>query len=139
MTPFSKVPNAPDPSGWTPIQSAAISGYTEVIKILGPLSKKDPNSPDPEGWTPIQTAALKGHTDIVKILAPLSHKNPNSKNKTGFSPMYLAKQMGNNEIVSILKSFKWIEVIYLSSFRLLIVNIHLNNNFWIWNVYIYIK
>ena len=53
MAPWSDNPNAPDPNGWTPIQSAAEKGYFEIIRILTPLSG-NPNAPDPDGWTPIQ-------------------------------------------------------------------------------------
>ena len=55
----------------TLIQSAVMSGYVEVIKVLVPqLVEEDVNAPDMEGWTPIQIAALSGYTEIVKFLAP---------------------------------------------------------------------
>ena len=43
-------PNAPNGFGWTPIHSAARRGYTEIIKILAPLTD-NPNAPDMRGET----------------------------------------------------------------------------------------
>ena len=48
-------PNAPNGFGWTPIHSAARRGYTEIIKILAPLTA-NPNAPDMHGYTPIYLA-----------------------------------------------------------------------------------
>ena len=58
------------------IFKAAQDGYTEIVKILVPLTD-NPNSPDKNGRTPIYLAARYGHTEIVKILIPFSVYNYN--------------------------------------------------------------
>ena len=55
-----------------------ISGYTEIVKILTPLTN-NPNASDYVGETPIFWAACNGHTKIVKLLAPLTG-SPNAPN-----------------------------------------------------------
>ena len=93
--------NAPNNWGNTPIHKAAEYGYTEIVKILVPLTD-NPNAPNNNGETPIHKAVLNGHTEIVKILASLTD-NPNAPNVDGESPSSVAK---NAEIHRILKSIK---------------------------------
>ena len=65
---------------------AALFGYTEIVRILAPLTD-NPNAPDEDGVTPIHRAALKGHTEIVKILAPFTY-NHNTAYKNGWTPLH---------------------------------------------------
>ena len=86
----------------TPIHWAAYRGFTEVVKILVPLTDNPNASNENEnGATPIYWAACHGDTEIVKILAPLTD-NPNTPNENGVSPLHLAASNGHTEIVKIL-------------------------------------
>ena len=86
----------------TPIHWAAYGGFTEVVKILVPLTDNPNASNENEnGATPIYWAARFGHKEIVKILAPLTD-NPNVPNRYGVSPLHLAASNGHIEIVKIL-------------------------------------
>ena len=60
-------PNAPDVKGMTPIYWAAKYEWTEIVKILTPLTEK-PNAPNKNGFTPIYWAGKMGYTEIVNIL-----------------------------------------------------------------------
>ena len=105
MAPLIESPNALDElgdtlTGYTPIHEAAFKGYTEIVKILVPLTG-NPNEPDEDGRTPIYLAACNGHTEIVKILVPLTD-NPNAPDKDGKTPFYWASLNGYTEIVKIL-------------------------------------
>ena len=51
----------------TPIYCAARNGYTEIVKILAPLTD-NPNAQDEDGTTPIHWATFNGHKEIIKIL-----------------------------------------------------------------------
>ena len=51
--------------------NGSIEGYTEIVKILAPLSD-NPNGPNEVEITPIFYAAMFRHPEIVKILAPLT-------------------------------------------------------------------
>ena len=64
-------PNAPNKNGETPIHQAALTGHTEIIKLLAPLTV-NPNAHDKNGGTPIRNAAENGHFEIFKILVPLT-------------------------------------------------------------------
>ena len=83
------------------IFKAAQDGYTEIVKILVPLTD-NPNAPNIWGFsTPIHMAACNGHTEIVEILAPMT-KNPDAPNVEGATPIYWASYNGHIEIVKIL-------------------------------------
>ena len=110
-------PNAPDPSGYTPIHYAARNGQAEVLRILAPLTE-NPNEPYPDymgkaqnvivgeklSFTPILLAAMNGHVATVRVLAPLS-ENPNALGSTGKTPMQEAESRKHWEIVKILKQY----------------------------------
>ena len=83
--------NPPDNEGDTPIHYAAKNGYTEIVKILAPLTDS-PNAPNNTGKTPIYWAALKGHEEIVKILAPFTG-NPNAPNNYADTPNLLPSKI----------------------------------------------
>ena len=90
---LTKNPNAPFPSGLTPIYYATQHGLHEKIRILAPLVK-NPNAPNPKnGFTPIQMAARKGDSEIIKILVPFC-SNPNRPDPEGATPIYLAAEGG---------------------------------------------
>ena len=61
-------PNAPDKEGIRPISKAVHNGYTDIVKILFPLTN-NLNASDNNGETPIHWAATMGYTEIIKILA----------------------------------------------------------------------
>ena len=100
LAPLTDNPNAPDKSGYTPIQWAAKNGHTELVKILTPLTN-NPNSPNNYKRTPIHSAAQNGHVEIIKILIPLTD-NTNAQDRIGYTPIHLAAMNGHTEIVKIL-------------------------------------
>ena len=100
LAPLTDKPNAPDKSGYTPIQWAAKNGHTELVKILTPLTN-NPNSPNDYKRTPIHSAAQNGHVEIIKILIPLTD-NTNAQDRIGYTPIHLAAMNGHTEIVKIL-------------------------------------
>ena len=78
--------------------NGSIEGYTEIVKILAPLSD-NPNGPNEVEITPIFYAAMFRHPEIVKISAPLTG-NPNYN---GDTPIHrAASQNGHTEMVKIL-------------------------------------
>jgi hypothetical protein len=97
---LTKNPNAPFPSGSTPIHYAIQHGLQDIVRILAPLVE-NPNAPNLRGYTPIQMAARKGYFEIIKILVPFS-KEPNRPDPEGATPIYLAAEGGNLEIIKIL-------------------------------------
>ena len=121
---FSGNPNAPDGSGYTPIQrivdlrgynyengrSRIKSGHLEVLRILAPLAK-NPNARDPKGWPPIAKAAFahygydETYTDVVKILIPYSD-NPNAAAFDNMTPFQraIAKNF-NIDVIRLLLPF----------------------------------
>ena len=121
---FSGNPNAPDGSGYTPIQrivdlrgynengrSRIKSGHLKVLRILAPLAK-NPNARDPKGWPPIAKAAFahqlgynETYTDIVKILIPYSD-NPNAAAFDNMTPFQRAIAKGFDiEVIRLLLPF----------------------------------
>ena len=98
-----KIYTAVNCAGVTPIYLAAFYGYTDIVKILAPLTD-NPNAPNNFGVTPIHLAAFNGHTEIIKILAPLTD-NPNASYKIWNTPIHLAALNGHTEIVKILATF----------------------------------
>ena len=77
-------PNVPDRYGNTPIFWAAFKGYTDIIKILAPLTD-NPNAPKENGQSPIEVAKIFQHIETVKFLESLSiskkqsHESPKTK------------------------------------------------------------
>ena len=67
LIPYSDNPNAPNPAGWTPIQTAALNGFSNVVRLLAPLTKNI-NAPCPDGFTPLEHASKNGHTDTEEFL-----------------------------------------------------------------------
>jgi ankyrin repeat protein len=59
--------NVKDTDGWTPLHSAAQSGYLDVVKFLVE-QQAEVNAKDIHGWTPLHLAAGNGHLDVVKFL-----------------------------------------------------------------------
>ncbi|KAF2720013.1 hypothetical protein K431DRAFT_192823, partial [Polychaeton citri CBS 116435] len=59
--------NKPNKYDWTPLSSAAHSGFLEVVKLL--LDKgADSSIASSRGWTPLNSAADEGHLDVVRLL-----------------------------------------------------------------------
>ena len=89
------------------IKHAAANGFTEVVKVLAPVTDK-PNAfhfSFDTRLTPIWFAACNGHTEIVKTLATWT-ENPNH----GIEPYYpisSAACNGHIEVVKYLTSFLW--------------------------------
>ena len=55
LAPFSKNPNAPNDSGFTPMDYAAMNGYIDVVKVLTPFFENPNQHRKPR--TPIHLAA----------------------------------------------------------------------------------
>ena len=122
--------NLADKNGYTPLNGAAITGNTEILKLLTDAGA-DANLADKEhGWTPLIWASFEGHTEIVKLLIEagadinLADKIGNTsigrKTSTGYTltrainvdaeepmqegytPLYVAAHCGHTEIVKLL-------------------------------------
>ena len=68
------MPNAPNPNGLTPIESAATNGYANIVKALINFTR-NPNAKNSKGWTPFQLAIQYGHVDVLQALDPFKGNN----------------------------------------------------------------
>ena len=83
LLPQVEDPNAPNSSGWTPLQNAAIEGNTDIFIFLAP-QVANPDAPAPNGHTPLQLAKNNNHKEIVEFLA---HMHPHYLAQLGASDL----------------------------------------------------
>ena len=103
LAPFSKTPNAPNDTGFTPMHYAAMHGFTDIVKVLAPFFDIHNSAHQNNRRTrfPIHLAASKGHLNVIKILAPLMD-NPNAPDCVGENPIILAAENGHVEVIKFL-------------------------------------
>lgn len=82
--------------GCSPLRTAAIHGYTDVVKRLIELGA-DPNKTSPKGKVSLIIAAENKHIDTVKYLLPLTDTK---HYQTSYTDSVLRK---NNEIAELIK------------------------------------
>ena len=56
-----------DPSGWTPLHSAAFEGHHNVCNLIMD-TVVDKNPKDATGLTPLHAAAQEGHKEVVVVV-----------------------------------------------------------------------
>ena len=103
LAPFSKTPNAPNDTGFTPMHYAAMHGFSDIVKVLAPFFDIHNSAHQNNRRTrfPIHLAASKGHLNVIKILAPLMD-NPNAPDCVGENPIILAAENGHLEVIKFL-------------------------------------
>lgn len=85
----------------TPLSSASMMGYTEVVKLLLAAPGIDINKGDEP---PLLEASSQGHTEIVRLLLATPGINVNKEGRTGDTPLKRAKEKGHTEIVKLLRA-----------------------------------
>ena len=97
------MPNAPNPNGLTPIESAATNGYANIVKALINFTR-NPNAKNSKGWTPFQLAIQYGHVDVLQALDPFKGNNLVSPNPEGKTPIQIAAEEGFDYVLQYLVS-----------------------------------
>lgn len=94
--------NAMDGHGFTPLDWAARTGRTDVIRELV-REGADPDLRDqgPNGWTPLHHAVHKGQLEAVRTLLAAG-ADPNGRSANRLTPLMLASAQGEPEIVAEL-------------------------------------
>lgn len=96
--------NATDGHGFTPLDWAARTGQTELIRELV-REGADPDLRDdgPNGWAPLHHAVHKGRLEAVRaLLAAGAHVDAGASRSNGITPLMLACAQGEPEIVDTL-------------------------------------
>ena len=96
--------NAMDGHGFTPLDWAARTGRTDVIRELV-REGADPDLRDdgPNGWAPLHHAVHKGQLEAVRtLLATGAHVDAAATRSNGITPLMLACAQGEPEIVDTL-------------------------------------
>lgn len=96
--------NAMDGHGFTPLDWAARTGRTDVIRELV-REGADPDLRDdgPNGWAPLHHAVHKGQLAAVRaLLAAGAHADAAATGSNGITPLMLACAQGEPEIVDTL-------------------------------------
>jgi hypothetical protein len=86
--------------GWTALMAGALSGRTDVLKIL--LAKgAHVDAKDNFGWTPLMIASRSGHTDVVRTLLDAG-ADMNAKTNTDYTALMAAAEKGHPDSVKLL-------------------------------------
>ncbi len=110
MVKSTKIVNASDRFGVTPLMEAACTGNSEMVLLLIRLGA-EVDKGTPGGWTPLMAAARYGYLEIVKILADHGADiKGNQGEKTTHSnelnvlasPLLLAGENGQTPVVKFL-------------------------------------
>ena len=89
-----------DPSGWTPLHSAAFEGHHNVCNLIMD-TVVDKNPKDATGLTPLHAAAQEGHREVCKlIIDSILDKNP--KSEDGTTPLHFAAQVGHKDVCKLI-------------------------------------
>jgi ankyrin repeat protein len=100
--------NARDDRGLTPLHSASIRGYKEVVELLI-ANGADVNARDNDGNTPLHRVTMavggyyrKDHKEIAELLI-VNGANVYAKDQWGKTPLYWARAKGYNDVVELLR------------------------------------
>lgn len=106
----SRVLNTRDDAGMTALNTAAVRGHAQCVKLLVPAT--DINIGDKFGASPLYWASQEGHVDCVDALlasqdvqlqACITKQDPTlAYTELGFTPLHVASHKGNAEIVEKL-------------------------------------
>ncbi len=98
------VVNAPDESGYRPLQWAALNNRTAETNYL--LSQgADVNAADPTGQTALHWACVRGSLPVIETLLR-HHANPDARDNRGYTPAHVAAQYGQTAVLYHL-ALKW--------------------------------
>ena len=91
----------PESQGWCPLQHAAYSGMTKVVKWLLEEIKVPYDARSKDGWTAMHCACLRGHFEIAKILHDrgASIFDETRPDGGGFTPMILMMENKHADMV----------------------------------------
>src|SRR3954447_15190902 len=94
--------NAMDGHGFTPLDWAARTGRTDVIReLVREGAAPDLRDEGPNGWAPLHHAVHKGQPAAVRALIAAG-ADPNRRGDNGLTPLMLAAAQGEPEIVEDL-------------------------------------
>jgi len=95
--------NAKTFDGMTAMHYAAMSGQTNMLKLLLAHQAEINVATTNEGWTPLHFAAMFGQMDAVQLLLD-NHADINAKARYGgATPLHLALQRGQTNVVELLQ------------------------------------
>jgi ankyrin repeat protein len=99
---LTKIINALDIFGNTPLHSAAKSGNLDLVKYLIEEKGADFNAPDNDGETPLHSAASWGTLDVLKYLIEEKGADFNTPDNDGETPLHSAASWGTLDVVKYL-------------------------------------
>jgi ankyrin repeat protein len=85
----------------TPLMAAAISGNTDIVKILLGADNAALDARDGDNWTALAHAVKKGRRDIVNLLLEAG-ADPETTDSRGLTPFNRAAVDGRTEIMALL-------------------------------------
>ncbi len=99
---LTKIVNAPNYFGETPLQLAAESGSFNVVKYLIEEKGADFNAPDNEGKTSLHWAAEHNRLNVVKYLIEEKGADFNASDDLGYTSLHFAAVNGSFDVVKYL-------------------------------------
>eukprot|EP00906_Rhabdomonas_costata_P037423 RCo052691 len=96
--------NVESSGNMTPLQSAALHGWPDVVKALLE-AKADVNRAMKDGSTALYLACAHGHRDIVELLLN-NNAGVNLADEDGSTPLYIACENGRRDIAELLLHHK---------------------------------
>jgi ankyrin repeat protein len=96
--------NCQDPSGKTPLHTAAWSGFYSVAEKLIEYGA-DVNHVDLMGYTPLMTAAWKGHTSVLNFLLKKNATVDVVSSNDKATALNIAAQEGHEDVVKLLLNY----------------------------------
>ena len=89
--------NAKDENGWTPLNSAAVKGRNQIVKLL--IEK----GADLNAGTPLISAATDGHMEVIELLiANGADVNAKANDQLGGTALHMTANLGHKKVVELL-------------------------------------
>ena len=89
--------NAKDENGWTPLNSAAVKGRNQIVKLL--IEK----GADLNAGTPLIYAATDGHMEVIELLiANGADVNAKANDQLGGTALHMTANLGHKKVVELL-------------------------------------
>ena len=106
------VPDSCRPSKQSALCSAAVNGYTGIVKALATDPRVDINFKGWLGICPLSCAAFEGHLEIVDFLLRQERIDPNMQDDVGQTPLSSAISHGHSETALRLAKDRRVNVNY---------------------------